>query len=587
MTDTPDPSTVRPAEPFTFLGLGGTSEVGASSHLITIGPVRVLVDAGARPSQTGLAGLPNLDLLDEQPPTTALLTHAHLDHVGMLPIVTRRFPHLKVYCTPGTALLTAHVLADSLNVQAAGGPRAQVFSDVDVRRALNALEVRPFHLPFVTEADVRVTFYPAGHLPGAAQALIETGGRKVLHCGDISNVATSVTEPAWRPDQPMNDLDAMILESTYGDTVLPTRRKQVRALIRAVGQVVRQGGKVLIPSFALGRAQELAVIFAEAIRNQTLPNVPVYLDGMTRAVTQTMEDHLELLPGAYRNAAANGVRQVLTMNLVHMVGQDRADIISRPGPAVVIASGGMLTAGVSPVYARAWLPDPKNAMMIVGYQDAESPGAKLLNLLPGAPLLLPDRRGALTPVTVRAGVTRYYLSAHADRLGLIAHARACGPKRLVLVHGERRARASLAGALNTDISTVIPLNGETSDLNPQALRVPRAFIPQVTDEALRHLHARGVTEGRVMTVNGVRTLILPLPGHFRPELIPDGTYQLEVNRAARTHLRIKELIGRPDEDDEPGKDLTSADDADDMDGADDANDMDDADDADGAQTQTP
>lgn len=452
--------------PFAFQGFGGTSEIGASSHLITLGPHRILIDAGARPNERGFAAAPALHHLGPTPPSAALLTHAHLDHIGTLPLLTRVYPELLVHCTEATALLAEFVLLDAAHIQ----QDTPIYSEEDVRDTLRRLVRHPYAQPFSPEPGLTVTFYPAGHLPGAAQILLEGAGRRVVHAGDVNNVTTAITPAAYLPVNP-GPIDALILESTYGDTQLPTRAAQTAALIKQVDQVLARGGKVLIPSFALGRAQELSVLLGNAIRDNHLRSAPIYLDGMTRRVTRALEEHLTHLPEHFRYLRLHKrVQHVLTQQEIQLVRnrRHRDEIITARGPAVVIASSGMLSAGVSPHYARAWLRDPRNALLLVGHQEGESPGAKLLALRKGGILNLPGENGQPEPTPVLADITRYHLSGHADRAGLVALARAWNPRHVVLVHGEHGARDALARSLQPLLVST-PRNEEVIPLDPDDL----------------------------------------------------------------------------------------------------------------------
>ncbi|MFC6667973.1 MBL fold metallo-hydrolase [Deinococcus radiopugnans] len=374
-----------------FLGLGGTDEVGASSYLYLLKEGHLLIDAGARPGSIGEAALPQLGLLTEHPPTAMVLTHAHLDHVGALPVVIRRFPKLPIYCTEATARIATLVLGDTLKVTTMQGQ--PLFSAGDMKRTLERLRPVPYFTR-VSDHGFAFTLFPSGHLLGAASVLIESGGRAVFHTGDVSNISTPVVDAAWLPAA-VTPVDAVVSESTYGDTLLPSRKEQVRAFVTAIGETLRGGGRVLIPSFALGRAQEITQILQTAMAGGLLPAVPIHLDGLTRGITEAYEDMLPLLPEALQNRSKVSKQRPFLTGTVNLVKdkREREGILASERPAVVIASSGMLHAGASPQYARAWLPHAENALFVVGYQDAESPGRRLLELQQGGEVMLPAARG--------------------------------------------------------------------------------------------------------------------------------------------------------------------------------------------------
>lgn len=538
---------------FSFLGLGGTDEVGASSYLYRFTEGRLLIDAGLRPGQLGEAALPKLELLTDNPPNAMILTHAHLDHVAALPVVLRQFPKLKVYCTPATARLAALTLADTFKIgQRQGQP---LFSARDLQRTLKALV--PLHyFERVADYGFAFTLYPAGHLLGAASVLLESSAGTVFHTADVNNVATHVTPPAWMPAE-VTAVDAVVSESTYGDTQLPARKEQVRNFVAATAQTLRQGGKVLIPSFALGRAQDIALILQSAVAGKQLPHIPVYLDGLTREVTSTYEELLPLLPEALQNRAETSRQPPFLSGAVKLV-QDaamREKIIEGSGPAIVISSSGMLHAGVSPIYARQWLPNPDNALFIVGYQDAEAPGRRLLELQNGGEILLPDPSGeGFSPVAAYAHVQRYYLSAHADQGGLLGLIHRYAPQKVLLTHGETAPRFALRSFLDTKRDVVLPAAGEEISLLDSGKR-RRSFLGVVgkkgegrtkgTDteqkgsnppQAIKQLHRRFATEVNYDPEHHV--LVMQLPEDVSGQFFGNGTYTVEVVRGRLTKVKL-------------------------------------------------
>ncbi|MGI8747743.1 MAG: MBL fold metallo-hydrolase, partial [Deinococcus sp.] len=512
----------------------------ASSYLYLLSEGNLLIDAGVRPGGVGVAALPKLELLAEHPPAAMVLTHAHLDHVGALPLVTAKYPKLPIYCTEATARIALLVLADTLKVSTEQG--SALFTPGQMKRALERLQVIPYFMT-VSDHGFKVTLYPSGHLLGAASVLIESGGRTVFHTGDVSNVATPVVDPAYMPKEVM-PTDAVVSESTYGDTLLPSRKEGVRAFVAAIAETIRGGGKVLIPSFALGRAQEVTQILLTSMASGLMPSAPIYLDGLTRSVTEAYEDLLPLLPDALRNRAKTGGQGVFLTGSLERVADRKARerIIASQKPAIVIASSGMLHAGASPGYARAWLPYAENALFVVGYQDAESPGRRLLELQQGGEVLLPDGKGGRDAVPAYSRVERFYLSAHADRGGLIGLIARYQPGKVLLTHGEVRARTNLAGYLGSKHEVGLPVAGEIVSLMDSGRR-KRSFINDAPRklEATRERHARTKVELRYdQESHEVR---ITLPADMGGSMFGEGEYTLEVLRGRLSRVKLSQRDG--------------------------------------------
>ncbi|WP_261665509.1 MBL fold metallo-hydrolase [Deinococcus sp. Marseille-Q6407] len=526
---------------FSFTGLGGTDEVGASSYLYRFSEGRLLIDAGLRPGQMGEAALPRLDLLTESPPAAIILTHAHLDHVAALPVVIRRFPKLKIYCTPATAKLASLTLMDTLKVTESQGQ--PLFGLRDLQRTLKAIQPLPY-FQRVNDHGFAFTFFPSGHLLGAASVLLESSAGTVFHTGDVSNVATPVVDAAWMPEA-VTPVDAVVSEATYGDTLLPSRKEQVRTFVEAIGETLRGGGKVLIPSFALGRAQEINQILQTAMAGGLLPTAPIHLDGLTRGVTEAYEEMLPLLPEALQNRARVSKLSPFFAGTVQTVkdNKERERVLNSDRPAVVIASSGMLHAGVSPLYARAWLPDPTNALFVVGYQDAESPGRRLLELQQGGEVMLPDPQGeGFSPVTAYSRVERFYLSAHADRGGLLGLINRYDPGRVLLTHGEAAPRHSLKSFLDTKRDVGLPSAGEEVPLKDTGRRRGAFFkVSEKKLAATKERHRR--MEVQLDYDPEHHVLVVNLPQELEGDLFSSGNYTLEVVRGKLTRVKLTEREG--------------------------------------------
>ena len=290
--------------------LGGADEVGASSTLIEIGGKRILVDAGIRPSpkvRWGLAGdqLPNLSQIDSLGSLDAILiTHAHTDHTGALELVTGRFPDTPVYATPPTIALTRVLHQDSRRIMQTRldeEGELPLFDDVAVQHLMSAFVQVPFNDRLSLGEGLIATFFPAGHIAGAAMLGLESSEGRILITGDLSvspqRTVDGVRPPAFHPD-------VLIIESTYGGRLHANRAVQERKLVETVARVTADGGKVLIPAFALGRAQEILLILGEFQRRGILPAVPVWADGMVRAICQVYSAFADILPLALQERGA-------------------------------------------------------------------------------------------------------------------------------------------------------------------------------------------------------------------------------------------------------------------------------------------
>jgi Cft2 family RNA processing exonuclease len=262
--------------------------------------------------------------------------------------------------------------------------------------------------------------------------------------GDVS-YEDQVTVPGIAVPESARRADLLLIESTYCQPRTRSRRASVEDFLTAVAQTVSRGGRVLVPAFALGRAQEVAALLA-----RRLPEVPVLLDGMAADIAELYE----------RITDAEGSPVPIFGDTVRRVGRDRDYLLSDFRTGVVVTTSGMLHAGPAVVWARHILPEPNAALLLCGYQDAESPGRALLDLVDGGgrnarrvftPPDRPDR-----PVPVAAQVAAFALSAHADREGLRRVVDAVSPAHVMLVHGRRASQVGFREHLRVVGHTPVP-----------------------------------------------------------------------------------------------------------------------------------
>jgi Cft2 family RNA processing exonuclease/dsRNA-specific ribonuclease len=421
--------------------LGGATTIGASCTLVRVGDTSLVVDCGVR--YAGPSALPDLAPLAETPVDAVLVTHAHMDHSGGLPVIAEACHGAAVLATPPTIDLVTILLQDALRLM--NGPEREtelpLYSERQVDQLLAAVVPVKYHQPMRIK-DVEVRWLPAAHILGAAMILLKTPAGTVLFTGDYSVSAQHTVPALGRPDF---QADLVISEATYGERLHEDRKAAEERLLSQIREVVARGGRVLIPAFAVGRAQEVLLILKHAQRNGTLPEVPVFVDGMVRAVCAVYGKH-----EAY-----------VSRHLVHEIRRsphafytDTIQPVTRPedrkralatSPGIIVASSGMLAGGPSLAYAQALLQNPQDAIFLTGYQDEESPGRALLDL---ARTQGPkDLKLGQTTVPVACSFGTYGLSAHADRMQMVSFIEALEPQTVVLVHGDESAKDALRRSL--------------------------------------------------------------------------------------------------------------------------------------------
>jgi Cft2 family RNA processing exonuclease len=428
--------------------LGGADEVGASSTLIQMGGKTLLVDTGIRISPRSNRGIQNDQLPDLRPISEAggldyiLVTHAHTDHTGALPLVVEQYPHVPVLATRPTADLVRILQADAQRIMHSRQEEEgelPLFDELAAERLINAFQPVDFRQPIRLGDGLQVTFHPAGHIAGAAMLVLESEEGTLVMSGDVSLGEQRAVCSAAVPNI---KADALVLESTYGGKLHANRMAEEKRLIETLRQIAEDGGKALIPAFALGRAQEILQILL-AYRDQL--DIPVYADGMVRSVCRAYAGFSNWLPPNTTRAA--GDDHLFFRNKIKAIDNtiQRDEVINSTGPAVIVASSGMLTGGASVIYAKHLAGDPRNAILLTGYQDEESPGRFLQKVMrerqEGDDVSL---RIDNENVSLRAAIGSYSLSAHADEAELITIAEALKAEEVLLVHGDPGARHSLA-----------------------------------------------------------------------------------------------------------------------------------------------
>lgn len=429
--------------------LGGADEVGASCTLIELAEHRIVVDCGIR--MVSGDKLPWIGLIEEAGGADAILiTHAHTDHTGALPLLVQTSP-APIYMTPPTMDLTHVLLKDSLKIMQIESEKegeVPLYPPAAVELTMSLID--PVHWGEPREilgGAARITYLPAGHVLGASSILLETDEGSILMGGDISKSPQLTVGGFDWSSIPAGSIDAVICESTYGGkSSHASRRGEENRLVSKIKTVMDRGGAVLIPAFALGRAQEVLGILDIAVEKKQLPAVPIYADGMVRMMCRVYRNHPRYAGRWLKRKIKKSSDPFFGRDNFHPVGasETRHEIVHER-PMIVIASSGMLTGGPSAFYASKFASDARNEVFITGYQDAESPGYKVRELAQngGGKLRLGDEA-----VEFACPVSTYSLSAHADTTEITAALAALRPRNVFLVHGDRGAREGLQKALN-------------------------------------------------------------------------------------------------------------------------------------------
>ena len=445
--------------------LGGYREVGRSAHLLTTQNSRVLIDCGIDPGseRTPYFSAPEampLDSLD-----AVVVTHAHLDHCGLVPVLLKYGYDGPIYCTPPTRDLMTLMLLDAIKVSNQEA-RKGLYESSHVRELVS--HTIPLRYGETTDIapDLRLTLHNAGHILGSSMCHFHLGDGdyNMAYTGDLKFERSWLFNPATNR---FPRLETLIMESTYGGfrDVQPPRQQGAEELGHFVEKIIGRRGHVLIPVFAVGRSQEGMLVLEEKMREGRIPRVPVWLDGMIFEATSIHTAYPEYLNSQLRTQIFQQGDNPFLSDVFHRVEsqQKRMSVIDDNDPSIVLATSGMMSGGPVLEYFKAWAPQEKNGMVFAGYQAEGTFGRRLKQGMNEATLM---DGGRSISVPVRFEITNCEgFSGHSDRVQLMNYIATVEPRpqRVLLCHGEEQKALDLASSLHKrfGLETRAPYNLET------------------------------------------------------------------------------------------------------------------------------
>lgn len=452
--------------------LGAGQDVGRSCILVTIGGKNVMLDCGMHMGFNDSRRFPDFTYLAKTGPYTQyidalIISHFHLDHCGALPHFSEMCGYDgPIYMTHPTKAICPILLEDFRKITVERKGETNFFTSQMIKDCMKKVIAVNLHQSVKVDDDLEIKAYYAGHVLGAAMFQVKVGSQSFVYTGDYNMTPDRHLGAAWidkcRPD-------LLITESTYATTIRDSKRCREMDFLKKVHETVEKGGKVLIPVFALGRAQELCILL-ETFWDRMNLKAPIYF---STGLTEKANHYYKLFITWTNQKIRSTFVQRNMFEFKHIKPFDRG-YIENPGPMVVFATPGMLHAGLSLQIFKKWAPDENNTVIMPGYCVAGTIGHKILS---GQKKIELDKK---TTIDVKLSVQHLSFSAHADASGIMQLIRQCEPANVMLVHGETKKMEFLKQKIQHEFSVdcFMPANGEIATI---------PVVPKITVEMSKSL----------------------------------------------------------------------------------------------------
>lgn len=445
-----------------FIDLNRFGEIGANSIFMKVGSFNFIIDSGLHPKKTGNESTPNFHSIDEPNIDFIILTHCHLDHLGSLPILLRKYPKARVITSTPNLTLAPRMLRNSINVMKRQREELSIseyplylHKDIDIlKKQLVALPYRKKEKFFKKNEVIEVTLHEAGHVLGSSTLEISHNNINIIHTGDVLFDNQRTIKGA---NLPKKKIDVLFLETTKGaddSNMNYNRNEEIEKLVSSINKIVENNGICLIPVFALGRMQEIFKIIHESIRLKKIKKTSIYSTGLGLDISNYF-DKIRQKSGLID----------FNLSILDELKIKKPDSNNKPGKnlknkGIYIVSSGMMVPN-TPSYniAASILSNETNGVFFVGYCDPSTPGGKLINSSNEKSFYF-ESLDYLSPI--KASIKKFDLSGHASREQLLDYAKSTHAKKIILTHGETPAREWFSGKLKESMENCDVINPKPS-----------------------------------------------------------------------------------------------------------------------------